>query len=231
MLAATAPPEALVEPQKLALRRSSFPRALAPGLRALQPANTNGESARAYDESVSESCTWTSKDPILFSGGMNLYRYVANDPVNRRDPGGTGWLCDWFGIFCPPDPPPLPSQHPWNPSPCWQCVGDVCNQVCSDGGAGFPLPHDGGPTPPRPPLPPAGGGGGDREFPQCAGLNIFETVSCCKNACQFDPDKPDASQSPPMCGGDPYRSSGRPSTGKECLKRCYNENKVTYFPF
>ncbi len=41
--------------------------------------------ARDYDASVGR---WTSKDPIRFGGGMNLYGYVGNDPVNRRDPRG-----------------------------------------------------------------------------------------------------------------------------------------------
>ena len=31
---------------------------------------------------------WTAKDPILFLGGLNLYRYAANDPVNRADRAG-----------------------------------------------------------------------------------------------------------------------------------------------
>jgi len=36
--------------------------------------------ARDYD---AHSGRWTSKDPILFSGGdLNLYGYVMNDPVN-----------------------------------------------------------------------------------------------------------------------------------------------------
>jgi RHS repeat-associated protein len=38
--------------------------------------------ARDYDASVGR---WTSKDPIQFDGGMNLYRYAHNDPVNLRD--------------------------------------------------------------------------------------------------------------------------------------------------
>lgn len=41
--------------------------------------------ARDYDASVGR---WTSKDPWRFAGGMNLYGYVLNDPVNLNDPLG-----------------------------------------------------------------------------------------------------------------------------------------------
>jgi hypothetical protein len=89
MRAATALPEAPLEGQKLALRRSGVPRALASSLRALQPANTNGENACVYDGSASESCKWTRKDPIRFKGGsFNLYGYGLSDPVNNVDPSG-----------------------------------------------------------------------------------------------------------------------------------------------
>jgi RHS repeat-associated protein len=47
--------------------------------------------ARDYD---AETGRWTAKDRILFWGRQtNLYRYVKNDPVNRRDPRG---LADVF---------------------------------------------------------------------------------------------------------------------------------------
>jgi RHS repeat-associated protein len=41
--------------------------------------------ARDYDP---ETGRWTSKDPILFNGGINLYRYNFNDPVNFVDVTG-----------------------------------------------------------------------------------------------------------------------------------------------
>jgi RHS repeat-associated protein len=49
--------------------------------------------ARDYDP---ETGRWTAKDPILFAGGdTNLYRYVLNDPVNKIDLNGYGWLSWW----------------------------------------------------------------------------------------------------------------------------------------
>lgn len=41
--------------------------------------------ARDYQPSMGR---WTAKDSILFNGGLNLYGYVANDPVNWVDPKG-----------------------------------------------------------------------------------------------------------------------------------------------
>jgi RHS repeat-associated protein len=41
--------------------------------------------ARDYDPHTGR---WTSKDPILFGGGLNVYAYTDDDPMNRLDPGG-----------------------------------------------------------------------------------------------------------------------------------------------
>ena len=46
-------------------------------------------------------------DPILFDGGMNLYAYTANDPVNAIDPGGTDET-----VTVGPPPPLPPDQQP-----------------------------------------------------------------------------------------------------------------------
>jgi RHS repeat-associated protein len=41
---------------------------------------------RDYDPQAGR---WTTRDPTLYAGGqVNLYAYVGNDPVNRRDPNG-----------------------------------------------------------------------------------------------------------------------------------------------
>jgi RHS repeat-associated protein len=50
--------------------------------------------ARYYDPKLGR---WLSEDPAGISGGMNLYSYVGNDPVNARDPSGL-WQCEvYFG--------------------------------------------------------------------------------------------------------------------------------------
>jgi RHS repeat-associated protein len=42
--------------------------------------------ARDYDPTTGR---WTSKDPTRFDGGIDLYVYAGNDPINRTDPNGT----------------------------------------------------------------------------------------------------------------------------------------------
>lgn len=64
---------------------------------------------RDYDPA---SGRWTAKDPIFFAGGQsNLYGYVANDPVGRKDPSGLqGRACGAWRRNLPPwvEGPELP---------------------------------------------------------------------------------------------------------------------------
>lgn len=47
--------------------------------------------ARYYDPTFGR---WLSEDPNGIAGGLNLYEYAGNDPVNRLDPMGTDPDCD-----------------------------------------------------------------------------------------------------------------------------------------
>ncbi len=64
--------------------------------------------ARDYDASVGR---WTSKDPVRFRGGTNLYVYAGNDPIDNSDVLGTD----------PLDYTPVP-DNPFLPNP--KCVQD-----------------------------------------------------------------------------------------------------------
>ncbi|MBI2568593.1 MAG: DUF4157 domain-containing protein, partial [Candidatus Schekmanbacteria bacterium] len=53
--------------------------------------------ARDYDAEVGR---WTARDPILFQGGqVNLFVYVANDPVNLTDPWGLEGLSECLADY------------------------------------------------------------------------------------------------------------------------------------
>jgi len=76
---------------KHALRRSGFPCILASGLTSLQPSNDVGEKSSSYDEHAPGSLFWTQKDPIRLDGGVNVYDYAGDDPINHTDRSGKDW--------------------------------------------------------------------------------------------------------------------------------------------
>ncbi len=60
---------------------------------------------RYYDAAIG---TFVSRDPIGYSGGINLYEYVGDSPMIRVDPSGLAWWWppDWFTPNPPPPKPP-----------------------------------------------------------------------------------------------------------------------------
>jgi len=55
---------------------------------------------------------WLNRDPIQEAGGINLYRFVGNNPINWVDPFGLQFAAmfnGWNPYYQPPPPPSLPS--------------------------------------------------------------------------------------------------------------------------
>jgi RHS repeat-associated protein len=84
---------------------------------------------------------WISRDPIAERGGLNLYRYVDNDPANAIDPTG---LFKVYGNWCGPDwtggrkeayTPHLQAYYrsPINPLDSACETHDVCYYQCREG--------------------------------------------------------------------------------------------------
>jgi hypothetical protein len=126
--------------QERGSRVATFRRTLRAGLGRLEAANITGENPLAAQEIATESCNWTSKDPLLLRGigDTNLYAYAASDPINYQDASGLDPLlvaqsgvCLAFARFLPPG----------------ACGGSA-----------------GAPTPPPPP------GGGDGDEPPVSGV-------------------------------------------------------------
>jgi len=59
------------------------------------PTGLNMTRFRAYDPNTGR---WLSRDPIAEKGGINLYDYVGNDPINLNDPLGLWQVTLSFGF-------------------------------------------------------------------------------------------------------------------------------------
>ena len=74
---------------------------------------------RFYDPEVGR---YISADPIGLDGGMNLYSYVQNNPVNAIDPFGLALIYNGSGTGIPYKP-----EHDGNKPPSMCDPGDLCN--------------------------------------------------------------------------------------------------------
>jgi RHS repeat-associated protein len=100
------------------------------------PSGLNLTTYRAYSPALGR---WINRDPIEEDGGVNLYAYVDNDPIDWIDPSGL--------LFRAPDPIPTPTPTPTPkddgddpPPPTPPASGKgkgpgdtpTCRQLCSD---------------------------------------------------------------------------------------------------
>jgi RHS repeat-associated protein len=89
--------------------------------------------ARDYDASVGR---WTAKDPMKFAGGMNLYGYVVNDPIDGLDSSGRANLCQGNPTCLGAAAALCSAICGSNPS-CYQfCIGPLFPEPAGGGGAG-----------------------------------------------------------------------------------------------
>lgn len=101
---------------------SSAPRFRYAGAIMLAQAQLYSMRARVYSPSIGR---FLQTDPILTEGGVNLYAYVGNDPVNGVDQSGlSGKDCHTGTLFC----------NGYIPIGSFSCSGEGCTDAAHDGG-------------------------------------------------------------------------------------------------
>jgi RHS repeat-associated protein len=70
------------------------------GLYRHAKSNLDLATYRVYDPDLGR---WLSRDPIAERGGLNVYEYVGNNPVNAIDSLGLSPISPWFGNWGGPD--------------------------------------------------------------------------------------------------------------------------------
>jgi RHS repeat-associated protein len=118
--------------------------------------------ARYYDPDLGR---YLSEDGTGVSGGMNLYTYAGNDPVDFSDPSGTEcysvyerdvWAIYINDVF---------DHYEYGP---WEYVGIECDDGTGGGGGWVPGGGGGGPGGAPPPLPqPRPSAPGEEQEPPC----------------------------------------------------------------
>jgi len=88
---------------------------------------------RAYNPALG---AWLSRDPIAENGGINLYAYGANSPINYTDPNGLWnlWNPLTWGL------PTQPGENPWNPTDSsaeWAATGEGATKGAAAYADGF----------------------------------------------------------------------------------------------
>ncbi len=77
--------------------------------------------ARWYD---AQTGRWTTKDPIGLGGGLNLYGYVGNDPINETDV--LGLAMDSLTAAC---------KNPLNAAVCVSLLSNAADKIITNAGA------------------------------------------------------------------------------------------------